>query len=190
MYYIWSTSLDLDYPENYWFQYEGLDSYEFTKGVPIENLEIDLTFNNNTKININRLMKFNELMSSNGPIVISDKLANILKENASDDVQIFDCNIFVKNELIKGFKVLNIIKMTDCLDLSKCELEYFIPSKPEKGSMITKHIFKDDSLSECNIARAKGSEISIIVVSEKLKNIFAENGINDIYFCPDNEYKY
>lgn len=187
MYYIWKVTDE--YPDSYWFKFdkELVDYLMFEEGIFIEKLQNIPIYKINRKISKDKITKFDYLLSD-GPILISPKFVEVIKRLALNDVQLFDCEVFIKEEKLEGYKILNIVKIIDCIDFEKSEKRYFIKNEPEKGFSIKRHVFIEKDLENIMLARPKGSEIGMIIVSEKLKEECEKTGIKGVEFIPANEY--
>ena len=117
------------------------------------------------------------LASDNGWVIVSKKFRDIMKEITKECIQYLDINIVnsMTGEEDKSYKVANIIKLVDALDLENSTYDFF-ELDDEKILSVEKYALKKEEISNYDIFKLEGETIPIFV-SERFKKIVEENSL-------------
>ncbi|WBS02558.1 hypothetical protein OU994_30700 [Pseudoduganella sp. SL102] len=181
MYYV--LSVNDDYPERYWFEYDHDNSpsyLSFQSGMMVEELSAQPVFRINKKISVDRLMDFDFLVSDGG-YFISAKFANLMLNIAGDDVQIIEADVYIYGKKIAEYYIGNIVNLVACVDMERSTYRPLIKSDPEGPKKFTRYEFIENSLGSHKIMRSKESPLTI-VVSEDFKQACISSGIKGVAF--------
>jgi hypothetical protein len=171
MVYLWD--IPNEYPEKLIGEYDrenSPDRFLFKKG---ELLPEDIgrpTFKFDA--DIAELKKLDDLSNNAMVPVISDRLASILIEVASKDIQLIDIVIKAKDGELEGYKLLNIINKVIGIDKSQSKFT-FVPGTDQIMSF--RYLkYKDGCLGEHALARDEEYSSNLIVsqaLVEKLREL-------------------
>lgn len=163
MYHKWSVSLD--YPESYWFEYdqdESPDHLLFKQGRPIDQLQSRPKFRLNKRVSLERLSTFDYLMSD-GPDLVSPRLASVLTSVAPQDVQLFGAEVSVGAIELEGYHVPNVIHLVSCLDKDRSDYEPLLSYMPDGPIRIRKAAYAPNGLRHHVVVRMLEDNQTIIV---------------------------
>lgn len=122
------------------------------------------------------------LASDNRWMIVSKKFRDLMKEIVAEHIQYLDINII--NSLTKEenntYKVANVIKHLDALDLKNSVYDYF-ELDDEKILYVEKYALKKDVIKNCDIFKLKGETLPVFV-SEKVKDIVEKNSLIGFQF--------
>ncbi|WP_144936371.1 imm11 family protein [Pseudomonas alabamensis] len=173
---------DDSYPERYWLNYDhdkNLSHLEFSLAKKLEVVASPMAFSIKDKVSLANLRKF-DFLYSDGPDLVSENVARILRNNCPDEVQFFSARVKVNGEILTDYAVLNLLKSEEAFDLEGCVYVPLIKSMPD-GPRKFKNIALQDKLSNAQIFRASEDRGSIIV-SEKLAQIFTSATVKGVRF--------
>ncbi|MCH7727851.1 MAG: hypothetical protein IH991_15435 [Planctomycetes bacterium] len=121
-----------------------------------------------------------------GSIVVSTKMANVLAEFASSDIQRIPAQV----QGVQGdWEVLNVLSVVDCIDHELSKIQYFPddhPEKPEKPRGIMKLVLDSGKASGRHVFKLKDWLVAT-VVSEDVKVALEDAGITGVEFWPATE---
>ena len=76
---------------------------------------------------------------------------------------------------------INVLKVVDCLDYEKSEIEWF----PEGNIMLVdRYVFKKDCAKGEHIFKIRKAELKDVLVSEEFKKLVESNGLEGLIFKP------
>lgn len=170
------------YPERYWLKYDhekNPSHLEFFLAKKLEDFASPVLFSVKSKVSLANFKKF-DFLYSDGPILVSEKVSRILRDNCPDEVQLFPVIVKVNDESLTDYAILNILKSEEAFDLDSCVYVPLIKSMPD-GPRSFKKIALQDKLSSPHIFRASENRGSIII-SEKLAQIFTDASVKGVEF--------
>ncbi len=122
------------------------------------------------------------LAANNGWIVVSDKFCDIMCELFGSDVQLL--NVIVSNEntkeKYKRYKVLNVIKHLNALDLDNSIFDLFEIDN-EKILSVEKYVLKEAVVNSNHIFKLCDETVPVFV-SEKVKQLIEINHLKGFEF--------
>lgn len=170
------------YPDNCWLEYEDSHTLGHMKFKSCTLLDLpdteEIKFKASKKLLQEKLLSFDYLFS-NGPDLISDRLANLLSSHIEkNEVQIFPAKILKDNETISGFNVINYLKCEPAIDLANSTYKPLLSSMPD-GPRKFLHTVLLDRDPNSDIFRA-AENIEEVMVSEKLRQLLEAHNIKGI----------
>ena len=186
MIYLWKNPER--YSEKYvaeYFQDEIVDRYIFEDGKKLtkEDINGEVIFKCNNKLE--QICKFDEIINVCPFPIVNTKIIGILNEIAPSHVQFFDVRIECLDGLLTNYKILNVTSLVKGIDHELSVLEK-LDGYPDIIGF--KYIeYNHDCLGKLDIAR-DAEYLSMIVVSEKIKQRFKEDGIKSTRFITPEEY--
>lgn len=129
MVYLWK--IPDEYPEKLIGEYDrkhSPDRFIFKKGerLPLGLVEPIIKFD----ASIEELKELDDLANSAMVPVVSERLASILMELASQDIQLLDVVIEAKNGKLGGYKILNVVSKVTGID-RECSKFMFVPGSDQ-----------------------------------------------------------
>ncbi|AYN96135.1 MULTISPECIES: hypothetical protein [unclassified Pseudomonas] len=165
--------IDEKYPNNYWLEYDTNifpDSLSLKIGKPVNPNDFkDIYLSAKSNASIKNLTSYDYLFS-NGPDVISKRLAKLLTNFSKDSIQLLETKIRHKGKFHEGFYIVNYLSIQEAFDMANCiykPIIDFLPDGPKKFTKITlidlqteKSIFRcKECLSEVAISNDVAREI-------------------------------
>jgi hypothetical protein len=114
--------------------------------------------------------------------ICSDRMVDILLKRASKDIQLFDAPLFDSKtkKHVPGYKVVNVIRCIECLDMNKSVISYSDDTK-EIMSVI-EPVFKAKKIpNDVHVFRAE-EEPYAVIVSDELAHDLANSYILGVAF--------
>jgi hypothetical protein len=178
-----------EYPDSLLCSYindQSPPAFLFTQAKPITSLESPPVFKFKKNVNLKKVLEFDFFNS--GADLISPKFSNLLKEIAPDDVQLIDAVVWINDQKVEGFKVMNILQTVSCIDVEKSETYHMLPNDPSSPLVISSPSFRNGALTTSMLARAAEDIKKTIVVSDSfIKSCVAAN-IRGIEFKAEGRY--
>ncbi len=183
MVYLWK--IPDEYPEKMIGEYDrenSPDRFVFKKGEllpedvgkPIFRFDADVT----------ELKKLDDLANNAMVPVISERLAAVLAEVVSNDIQLIDVAIKAKDEDLEGYKLLNIVNKVIGIDKSQSKFTLVPGTDQIMGFRSLK--YEDDCLGEHALAR-DAEYSSNLIVSQALAEKLLEMKVTGIgLYLPEN----
>ena len=171
-----------EYPEKYWLKYDhekNPSHLEFFLAKKLEAFDRPIVFSVKSKVSLANFKKF-DFLYSDGPILVSERVSKILRDNCPDEIQLFPVIVNVNDESLTDYAILNILKSEEAFDLDSCVYVPLIKSMPD-GPKRFKKIALQDKLSSAHIFRASENRGSVIF-SEKLAQIFTDASVKGVEF--------
>lgn len=171
-----------EYPEKYWLKYDhekNPSHLEFFLAKKLEAFDRPIVFSVKSKVSLANFKKF-DFLYSDGPILVSERVSKILRDNCPDEIQLFPVIVNVNGESLTDYAILNILKSEEAFDLDSCVYVPLIKSMPD-GPKRFKKIALQDKLSSAHIFRASENRGSVIF-SEKLAQIFIDASVKGVEF--------
>ncbi len=171
MYYFLGVSHS--YPNSYWLEYDrssGIDSVDFLRNERIElPLSIVLKFQIKKNISLPKFLKY-DYLQTDASSIISERLANIFREVAPNDVQLIPVEVYVHTSYVGVYYLPIFLKVIDCIDwdTSVYDAQY---------NFFKKIVILPDSLGENNVVKAKGDQLGDPIVNESFYSKCMEKGI-------------
>lgn len=185
MYYC--LAIDETYPESYWFKYDHQASPDyllFQQGNAVSNLKSAPIFSLQSKISLDRLLRFDYFMSDGLPF-ISKRFSDLVKKIAPDDIQLIDAEVWVNKHKIEGCTVPVITNLTPCVDMKRSKFEPIFDDIPDSPIEVSFIEFIKGSLGTHLITRPKEAPTKI-VVSEIFKQHLKDAEIKGVAFLPNS----
>jgi hypothetical protein len=173
MYYIWD--IVKSYPKKYWLEYDWNKNPEHlqfleNKIVELNNHNITLYLNRN--VEINKFLEYDYVLSD-ALNLMSNKLAEIIRKNTSNDVQLMEVKAFQNNVFIDNYFVPIVLNRISCIDKSNSIYDKDVEE-------YTKIVLKKNSLKNHFIVQAKGYDKYI--VKEELVSICKKEKVKGVEF--------
>lgn len=160
------------YSNAYWFQYDSEDLIEhslFNESKRVEQINGDISFSNNEKFSIKRLLTFDEFHSW-GPTFVSERLANLLRE-FPEDTQLLPVKVYIQGIEHNNFYLSNLLTTLPCIDMEKSNHESMFKNQPTWGTTFNSiQSFSADVLNGHHIVKDANSHY--IFVSQYFKDTF------------------
>jgi hypothetical protein len=171
-----------NYPEKYWLKYDhkhSIDHLEFisAKKLP-KNIERP-TFTLKGSVSLNAVRKYDYLYSD-GPDVISTRLADWLTDLCPTDVQLIPATVFINGEEFEDYFIINILGREEAFDMTECVYVPLIKSLPD-GPKKFKSIKLLDKNPSQEIFRATESN-SHIIVADRVVTALQKNSVVGVQF--------
>jgi len=182
MYYIWSISRD--YPNKYWLKYDfekNPDYLDFMENKKL-NLINPLIFYLDKNASVEKFKKY-DFIQSDGPVLFSEKLAEIIKNIASFDIQLIKSELYCNNKLVDNYYVPNVLYALDCIDKKRSVVED--EDEDEDDITYTTVAIKSGSLGEHMLVQAKGLGWRNFVVKKEVVEVCKNAKIKGIDFCKE-----
>ncbi len=160
---------------------ESFDYSYFNEGISLKGVKCNLVYQAKSKSAFNKL-KHLHLISSTGPDLVSREFRCFLEKNVPDEVEFFDAAIVFGEQKLDGFSAINPVVKINCCDMVKSEFQLmnFDPNNPVYMFLYT--VLLDEIPYGLNIVRCAENP-NLIVVSDKIKNLFVECGLKGMKFC-------
>jgi Immunity protein family (Imm11) len=173
MYYVWTISSD--FPNLYWLEYDSANNPDYLDFFNSEILEFkkEVKFYLNRKASIDKFKSFDYIKSDAIPIV-SNKLAEIIRQETSEDVQLIEVKVFQENNFVDTYFIPNVLNIIDCIDPQK--------SIKDEFDDYMKLTFKPKGLGNHKIVKAEGYRDWDFVVDESFVNACNKAKIKGIDF--------
>jgi hypothetical protein len=155
------------------------DRFEFQRGKKIENLISLPKFL--FSVSSARLKNFDVLPNNAGSPLISLRVAEILSGICPESVQFFDAEVQTKDDLLKDFRLLNIIELVSSLNLEK-SLYSLLPGSKFIRSF-QRRVHKTEGIASNLLAREELCKSHIIIAND-VYDAFLLNKIKSVYFSP------
>lgn len=129
------------------------------------------------------LLNYDYISNISGAPVVNKKIRMLLEGFCPDDVQFIEAEIKTKDGIIKDeYYALNILNKVDAIDMEESDYYY-----EEDGRIdFEKIYFKSNCMKNHCIAR-ESQCMSLILVSEELKQLFRKNKIKGPVFDTDEK---
>ncbi|AYE33979.1 imm11 family protein [Clostridium septicum] len=112
---------------------------------------------------------------SPGVPVFSDKAIHVLKSQFSSCVEVLDTDCDIGD-----YKIINVIKVINCLDYEKSEILRYRDSDRIKA--ISKYVFKLDLIEKLNIFKIVEQPRGKVFVSDEFRNKVIQSGLEGFKF--------
>ena len=149
-----------------------------TPGTMQDPKDYDLIFY--AKTNATDIQKWDCLRTNFPACIINERAIAVLKDLCPDNFQVFDALIQAKDKTLTNYKVLNITKTINAIDLENSDYE----GDEELGIKIfhiNKLRFIENCVGDAHIARAK-HQMSLELVSDDLEEPFCVKRLRDGVF--------
>ena len=185
MYYVWTTSNN--YPNSYWLKYDwknNPDYLQFIDNQEAMSIKEDekIVLHLNQKVKIEKFLSYDYLLSD-AVVLVSEKLACLMEQLASNDVKLVKAIILPSDQFIGNYYIPIILNTISCINKKESIYDKDLED-------YTKLCFKKGSLKEHVIVKAKGYELGNSIVAktfveacikEKIKGI---DFVEEPYFNP------
>jgi len=128
-------------------------------------------------------LKYDCPANTSGSILVNERALELLQRVCPDDFEAFDAVIQTRDAVLENYKIINILKLVDCIDLEKSWCRYF-----ESGNLrsVENLIIKEHCMEGVNLARDKNLH-SLILFSPELVKAFHKEKIKGKRFLTDQE---
>ncbi len=188
------------FPQKYWAVYDkklGPSRYEFMGGKswPLANNEEVTNFDGEPLSepyqfiyrvdgDLKELSKWDVLANTFSSPLVNARALRVLNELCPNDFQVFDTTVKAKDGVTKEYKLLNILRLVDSIDMEKSMYTWSDPD--EKCLINLKQLhFNSSCMQSTHLARDK--QLPMILVSRTLRDAFRKNKIKGAKFLEDQE---
>jgi len=172
MTYLWE--IPDDYPEKFLGEYlqdESPDCFLFFQG---KHLLPDVGLPNfRFKVSSRALQKYDVLSNSTAIPLVSERLANVLKQLAQEDVQLLPANIQTSDGAMLGYQLVNVLNLVPGIDYGQSDFIYFHGTK--RIMKFNRLGLRPEALGDRHLARDEEYK-SFLIVSDTLKRTFESKG--------------
>ncbi len=154
---------------------------DFIQGKELNLKNPDLILS--VEISSEQLLKYDCLPNNFGSPLVNKKVLSILNKLCPEDFQVFDAEIRTKDGIETSYKILNIIRTIDSIDMKKSIYKLSPEGIPRN---VQKLFFKKNCMGSYHMAR----EIyyhPLELVSKDLVQIFKKEKITGVRFLKDEE---
>ncbi len=163
----------------------GLDETDFLQGKRIDNWPDDVSFRATTPENDGAPddALANELLLP----IVSKRVQQALAKAKIGDIQFLPVHVFdSRGRRVKGYSILNILRLIDALDMERSKVDYFPddwPVEADRGKfwVCEKAVLVSSKLASVDIFRLQIDPF-LMFASEKFSSIFEKNKFTGIGF--------
>ncbi|MFK3908536.1 hypothetical protein ACI2KD_10795 [Pseudomonas monteilii] len=122
-----------DYPEHYWLKYDrdaNPDYFKFSGGERCEGISKALKFHLKGRVSMSSFLQY-DFLSSDGPDVMTEKLARILENACPAGIQLVPVEVISNGKTWSGYYVVNILNIDKAFDMDRCVYCPLLKSMPE-----------------------------------------------------------
>ncbi|WP_144936680.1 imm11 family protein [Pseudomonas alabamensis] len=122
-----------DYPERYWLKYDrdvNPDYFKFSGGERCEGASKSLKFHLKGRVSMSSFLRY-DFLSSDGPDVMTEKLARILENACPAGIQLVPAEVISNGKAWSGYYVVNILNIDKAFDMDRCVYSPLLKSMPE-----------------------------------------------------------
>ena len=158
----------------------GIDS--FSQGVRIGPLADPLQYEAKSKAAFKKASAHQMIEVAGGPLLIGNPFRETIESIAPFDVEFMATNIRFSDQMIDTFSAVNVLGVTQCVDMEKSEYEQtnFDPQNPRY--MFTYTVLMEDFGREIEVTLSAEQQ-NQIVVSARIKDACIDRGLRGLTFC-------
>lgn len=176
---LWIWSVPEDFPNKRIGEYvkgSGTDRFMFREGRELTEQIVP------PKIVFECLEKhLNDVLPNSGLLlIVSKKIVEILAEICPQDIQVFEANVYIGENKIPNYYLLNIVNAVEVVDKSKSE--YTTIKGTDAILNFKKIVYKFDVLPNNHHIVRNLDYKSHVLVSDVLKEVFERNNIKGVQF--------
>lgn len=171
-----------EYPDSYWLNYNwgaNPDHLMFLERRRVDEIVGPLIFDLKGRVSLEAFNRY-DYFSSDGPSVISERFANMLRQKCGSEVQLIAAIINLNGNVQSGYYVMNILNAGKAFDMERCVYKPLLAALPE-GPKKFKHIRLLENQPRFNIFRAEEHNPSI-VISDELAQMLSVARIKGVEF--------
>ncbi|MFR0672556.1 hypothetical protein ACLUUI_01420 [Enterobacterales bacterium AW_CKDN230030176-1A_HGKHYDSX7] len=170
------------YPDNYWLSYNwgaNPDHLIFLERRRVDDILGPLIFDLKGRVSLEAFNRY-DYFSSDGPDVISERFANMLRQRCGSEVQLIAAIINLNGSARSGYYVMNILNAGKAFDMERCVYRPLLAALPE-GPKKFKRIRLLENQPRFDIFRAEEHNPSI-VLSDELAQMLSGARIKGVEF--------
>ena len=172
---------------NYKNRERKTDRFIFFEGHWVQPKDFDLIFHSATTLE--KQTQYDCIPNNAAVLLVNERALKILEDICPDDFQAFEATIISEEQIhppfeVKDYKLINITKLVDALDVEKSECKYFTDGAV---SGTNKLALKENCMGPVHLARDKTLH-SHILCSEGLKKAFTKAKIRGVKFLRDDQW--
>lgn len=168
------------YPNYAWVTYtknSNLELYNFLCNEVISEPIIYPVFETGKRINIERFVKYDLVMSDLVPL-FSARFKDLISEKAPGDVQFIKSFIYHKSELIGTYFIPVFLKVIDCINWKESIYD-------EQIGEFKKIMIADNALGDNKIVKAKDFQFGLPIIQEGIYRECKKMNIQGCEFYPN-----
>ena len=137
------------------------------------------------KISKNKVLKFDCLPNSGSAPLVNERIKNILETIAPNDVQFFPAKLICSDGELNGYYFLNVTHTIHGIDH---EQSIYTKMKTYDGIGAIDYLtYKPNCMGTHDLARDEEYKVNLLV-TEKIKSIFEQEGITGVWFVRPEDY--
>ena len=179
MCYLWEMSDD--FSEKYIGEYNrdcSPDRFIFKQGEKIQNIAAKPVFN--FELKKKEILKIDCLPNNTLVPLINKKIATLLQDVASEDIQLYDAEIHTPDGIVDGYMILNVVNTIVGLDKENSIIEYMSDGKSILGFEYLQ--YKEGAMETCHLAR-DSEYTSNLLISEYLAKLLISKKFKGLNIC-------
>lgn len=177
---LWKWEIPDNYPNKWigiYIREESPDRFGFQHGKRVDNITSVPKFSFNTVSS--RLQKYGVLPNNAGSPLVSLEVGELLSDICKESIQLIDTELQTKNDLLTGYKLLNITKLVSSINLEKSSYSLITGSNNIRS--FQKRIHTLNGISSNLLAREKLCKSHIIIANDVFES-FSSYKIKGVQF--------
>lgn len=186
MIYLIKNPIDYKFKQEAKYDYDAsVDRFLFHEGKYVTKSQIDKPIIFNMKLSVKEASAFDNIINTSSCLLANQKIIDILKKEAPDEVQFFDAEIKCKDGIITNYKLVNITQEVEGVDHEKSHYNKMIHADAISGFMRLKLV--KNCIKNYKISRLKEYS-SHILVTEEIKQAFEAARVTGLRFVTPEDY--
>jgi len=184
--YLWERPKEYSEEEiGIYDQDHSLDYFLFQRGKYLSNKQIDVKPVIKFDLTMQQTKRFDCLLNTSSVPIINNRLADLLREYAAFDIQLFDVKIECIDGELEGYKIMNVCHAVKGIDHAQS-----VYKKSSVGNYLTRVkrlIYKAGCLGNHKLARDEEYKGNLLV-SDFLHNILSKHNFTGLWLAEPEKY--